>query len=176
MTWYFRHLKNVVDQSTLGWVDARRTYQPKDRFPWDSLTFIEDYHYVRFYLRLLGSLQKKPTVTLDAPIDALTRSWTSTLFWEHKTFNGSDWPRGKIATTNAPNIGFDTQRRPFSLGIFYTFRCPEAPSLPLFSLTSATENTELISTKLLKIFSSKHKLPIPRNFSSYSRRSFNTYF
>jgi hypothetical protein len=117
--WYFRHLENVVDQSTSGWVGARRICQPKDKFPWASLTFIEDYYYVRFYLRLPGSPQKKPTVTLDAPINAPTRLWTSTLFWEHKTSNGSNWPRGKIVTTNAPHTGFDTQRRPFALKTFF---------------------------------------------------------
>ena len=43
--WYFRHLENVVDQSTSGWVDARRICQPTDKFPWASLTFIVDYYY-----------------------------------------------------------------------------------------------------------------------------------
>ena len=68
--WYFRHLENVVDQSTSGWVGARRICQPKDKFPWASFTFIEDYSYVQFYPRLPGSPQKKSTATLDVPINA----------------------------------------------------------------------------------------------------------
>jgi hypothetical protein len=130
--WYFRHLENVVDQSTSGWVGARRICQPKDKFPWASLTFIEDYYYVRFYLRLPGSPQKKPTVTLDAPINAPTRLWTSTLFWKHKTSNGSNWPRGKITTTNAPHTGFDTQRRPFALENFLYLSMLWSTTHPLF--------------------------------------------